>query len=795
MARRRLKWGAASSPGVRYLRLVSGLLAVMVLAAAFTVAVVQLQSSVAAYLAANGIWSRGQAETVRYLDRYAETGNPEALEQARSWHETPLGYLRARRAMESGTPDYDLAREQFRRGRGDSQDIPRLITLFRFFSAAPYFREAVEAWRETDRHILALGRIADQLEAEWTSDDPSRQRIREVRDQLERLSRELINHATAFRGAMLKASHMLTWLLSVAGIGFFLILGGFAALLMLRITRAIRQSERKFRATFEQAAVGIAQGDKQGRFLEANQALCNILGYSREDLLQLRYPSLIHPEDKWVGRHERLAAAAGKLDSYTIEQRLIRADGETIWVKVTVSGFSDHANPSAMRYIGIVEDISESRRLSEELSHQATHDELTGLLNRRAFERHLGDYLRRAHSENSVHALCFIDLDQFKIVNDTQGHEVGDQLLRQVAEHLGEHLRKGDLLARLGADEFGLILDRCDPQSAMMVADKLRRALNEATFMWHGYTFSAGCSIGVVPITSAAADTMELLRAADAACHLAKEQGRNRVHLADDDDTELSERREQMEWVGRIRSALEQDRFYMDAQSIALLDDSTCMRYEVLVRMLDEDGNTVSPGAFLPASERFGLAHLIDRWVLEHVCRQLQAHPAHLAELEACHVNVSGRSFDNGDFVDFVVGLLEQYAIPPEKLCFEITETAAIRHLADVHAFMERLGSLGCTFALDDFGAGLSSFGYLRDMPVDLLKIDGSFVRNIANDQTDRAMVRAINDIGQTLGKTIVAEFVEDDDALSVLRQMGVHYGQGFGIHRPSSFLALIGPD
>ena len=509
----------------------------------------------------------------------------------------------------------------------------------------------------------------------------------------------------------------------------------------------------------------------------------------------MRYPDLIHPEDKWVGQHERRAAAAGQLESYTIERRLIRADGETVWVKITVSRFDDKNDASGTRYIAIIEDISESHRLSEELSHQATHDDLTGLLNRRAFERDLGEYLRRAHDENSVHALCFIDLDQFKIVNDTQGHVVGDQLLRQVANHLSEHLRKGDLLARLGGDEFGLILDRCDPQSAVMVAEKLRRALDDATFSWHGYNFSAACSIGVVPITSRSNDTTELLRAADAACHLAKERGRNRVHMAEDDDEELSERREQMAWVGRIRAALDEDRLYMDAQSIASLTDPTRVRYEVLVRMLDEKGQSVPPGAFLPASERFGLAHLIDRWVLEHVCRQLEQHPEHLANLEACHINISGRSFDQEDFVEFVVGLLGRYAVPPEKLCFEITETAAIRHLADVHTFMERLGHLGCTFALDDFGAGLSSFGYLRDMPVDLLKIDGSFVRNIANDETDRAMVRAINDIGQTLGKTIVAEFVEDDESLNLLKSMGVHYGQGFGIHRPSSFLAYIAFD
>ncbi len=776
---------------VRYLGLITGLFALAILAAAFTVMVVQIQSGVAAYLSGEAVWSRGQIKTVYYLEQYARTGNAETLKRARRWHDIPLGDLQARRAMENEPFDYTAAREGFLRGQFHPSDIPRVIVLFRFFSDAPYFRDAARAWQDSDRQILELEEIADDLAREWQSEEPSSRRLGELREQLATASYKLGVQATTFRSAMTRLARMMPTILSLASIVFFIIFGVIAMTLIQRLTRALRSSEKKFRATFEQAGVGIAQMAEDGRLLEVNPALCEILRYPREEILKLDYLQLVHPEDK-QNREDVLGKVISEpFVTHTTELRMLCGDGETAWIRLTVSRFTEQADSNAS-YLAILEDISESHRLSAELSYQASHDELTGLINRRAFEHYLEDALNRAKDENSMHVLCFIDLDQFKIINDTSGHFVGDYLLRQVAEIFSQHLRKGDVLARLGGDEFALILEYCDPDKAVEVTEKLRQTLTRTQFAWEDRNFSIGCSIGIVPIASDSVDTTSLLRMADAACYLAKEHGRNRIHLVGDDDQALDERHAQMEWISRIRAAIDNNRLFMDAQYITSLSGAEQSRYEVLVRMRDEDGRVLPPGAFLPAAERFEMAHLIDRWVIGHVLVQLDSHPEHLATLDACHINISGRSFDHRDFLDFVVGLFERHAVPAEKICFEITETAAVRNFADARAFMERLGDLGCTFALDDFGSGLSSFGYLRQLPVDIIKIDGSFVRDIVTDATGRAMVNAISDIGQSMDKMIVAEFVENDSTLKLLRNMGVHFVQGYAVHYPQSFMDII---
>lgn len=783
--------GPGSRQRVRYLGLITGLFALAILAAAFTVAVVQIQSGVAAYLSGQTIWSRGQSKAVYYLSEYARYGEPQMLARARRWYDIPLGDLHARKAMEDTEPDYEAAFEGFIRGQIHPTDIPRLIWLFRLFSDAPYFRDAVSAWQNSDRQILVLGDIADELEREWQAENRSVQSLQALREQLDIASARLDQRVKEFRDAMTRLARLVPTLLSLASVMFFIIFGVIAITLTQRLTRALRSSESKFRATFEQAGVGIAQLAEDGRLLEVNPALCDILRYSRKELLELNYLQLVHPEDR-----ENWEAVPGTVVTESsarqaMELRMLCGDGETAWIRLTLSCFTEQSDSGAS-YLAVLEDISESHRLSVELSYQASHDELTGLINRRAFENYLDEALNHARREGSVHALCFIDLDQFKIINDTSGHFVGDHLLRQVAEMLRQNLRKGDVLARIGGDEFALILEYCEPEKAAEVTDKLRQDLIDSRFVWEDRSFNIGCSIGIVPVTAASVDTDSLLRMADAACYLAKERGRNRIHLVDENDQALVERHEQMEWVGRIRSAIDNDRLFMDAQYITPLASGQHMRYEVLVRMRDEDGRVLPPGAFLPAAERFEMAHFIDRWVIEHVLMQLDRHPDHLAMLDACHINISGRSFDHQDFLDFVIDLFERYAVPARKICFEITETAAVRSFSDVRVFMERLGRLGCTFALDDFGSGLSSFGYLRQLPVELIKIDGSFVRNIVTDETDRVMVNAINDIGQSLDKMVVAEFVENDNALKLLREMGVHFAQGYAVHYPHSFMEVI---
>lgn len=773
------------------LGLTLGLLLVAALAAGFSVTVVQIQSAIAAYIGGQSAWSRAQLATIHHLDGYAETGHADALERARDRLAVPLGGLAARRAMEATPADSAAARAGLLQGLNDPEDIGQMIWLFRLFAGTPIFQEAVQVWWESDTHLLELVTLADQLENEWQSTDPSLAEIARLRVQLNDVNHRLAPLTEDFRRAMTDASRVMRRILSLSSVAFLLTLGLIAGLLGWLLLRTITAAERKFRATFDQAAVGMAQVDATSHLLDVNQALCEILRYPKQQLLGVRYHDLVHPDDWEIGREPRREIQAGRLDSYTLEQRLLCRDGDSVWVKLTVSLMKETSDYSP-RYVAIVEDVSESRRLSTELNHQATHDALTGLANRRAFERSLAEALRKARTENSTHALCFLDLDQFKIVNDTSGHAAGDHLLCQMADLLQRNLREGDLLARLGGDEFAIILQGCNLDRARPITEKLRQAIADTTFAWEDTTFSPTCSIGVVTVTAESADTGSLLRAADIACYLAKEQGRNRVHLIHEDDRQLAERRGEMKWLSRIHDALAEERIFLDAQRLVSLTQPEKLRYEVLVRLIDEQGATIPPGAFLPAAERFGAAHRIDRWVIEHVCAQLAAHPEHLARLEACHINLSGRSFDQPDFLDFVIDALERHALPAEKLCFEITETAAVKNLLDITSFMETLSKRGCTFALDDFGAGLSSFGYLRRLPVDCLKIDGLFVRDIANDDTDLAMVRAINEIGQTLKKMIVAEFVETDEALELLREMGVHYAQGYGVHRPCRFKTLL---
>jgi diguanylate cyclase (GGDEF)-like protein/PAS domain S-box-containing protein len=666
-----------------------------------------------------------------------------------------------------------------------------MIWLFGFFEHTPYFRDALQAWRNSDKSLLKLGETLNQIEIARKSQSTDMAQILRLQLQLDSINEQLSNLQTDFRNKMSLAIRIMTKVLSVSTLLFFVLLGSIAAFIVYRLTAAIRISESKFRYTFEKAPMGIAQLDSNGHILDANTALCEVLNYYYKDLLYLQFDQLIHQEDREIGKQQRRTLDQGSRDSVSFKQRLRRSDNSLIWAKTTMSRFNWRHSYS-QRYICILEDVSEHQRLTDELSYQARHDSLTGLINRRAFETYLGEALLKARNENVVHCLCFIDLDQFKVINDTLGHFAGDQLLLQVTQLFTRHLRKSDVLARIGGDEFGLIIDCCEPQEAIKIADILRKNLTELPFVWDERGFNIGCSIGIVPIMANSGDQAELLQAADSACHMAKEQGRNRVILTYQDDKELLARREQMEWIERIRYAIEHNKLYLDAQQIVFLAPKAKTRIEVLVRMQGDNNEVFPPGAFLPAAERFGLAHLVDRWVIEKVCAHLMEHSLELNQFDACHINISGRSFDQDDFADFTLKIIERFKVPADKLCFEITETAAINNLTIVKSFMKKLGEIGCTFALDDFGSGLSSFAYLKQLPVEYLKIDGAFIKNMTTNETDRAMVRAISNIGQTLGKIIIAEFVEDQQTLDSLHKLGIEFAQGYHLHRPNRFEDVI---
>jgi diguanylate cyclase (GGDEF)-like protein/PAS domain S-box-containing protein len=433
-------------------------------------------------------------------------------------------------------------------------------------------------------------------------------------------------------------------------------------------------------------------------------------------------------------------------------------------------------------------DITERKKGEEALSFQASHDALTGLVNRSDFERCLARALDTAHSSQDEHALCYLDLDQFKVVNDTCGHIAGDELLCQIGQLLSKSVRKHDTLARLGGDEFGVLMEHCTPEQALRVADTLRKSVGQFRFVWERQAFRIGVSIGLVPITHASESVAYILKAADSACYAAKDKGRNRVHVYHLDDTELARRHGEMQWVARIDQALEDNRLQLWSQQIVPVKGKAEQgaHFELLLRLIDERGETVPPGAFLPAAERYGLATKLDRWVVGAALDLLSRNPERLDRLHLCCINLSGTSLANEEFLEFVQERLEQSQVSARKICFEVTETAAIANLSRAITFMETLKQRGCQFALDDFGSGLSSFAYLKTLPVDYLKIDGAFVKDIVDDKVDMALVRSINDMGKVMGKRTIAEFVENNAILEKLRKIGVDYAQGYGISRPA---------
>jgi diguanylate cyclase (GGDEF)-like protein len=444
--------------------------------------------------------------------------------------------------------------------------------------------------------------------------------------------------------------------------------------------------------------------------------------------------------------------------------------------------------------------IQQVRETSGEMHYHATHDALTGLVNRSEFEVRLRRVLQKVGEDRSEHALLYIDIDQFKLVNDSCGHAIGDQLLQEVGKLFATTIRTRDTLARLGGDEFAIILEHCPADQAQRVAQQICEAMSNFRFSHDDRSFRVGASIGLVPVDDRWTTTAAIMQAADAACYAAKEAGRNRVHLWFDTDTAIRVRAGEMQWAMRIEHALDQNQFVLHAQRIEELGNPSDgiwaqgIRAEALLRMTQDEGGLVPPGAFLPAAERFHLASRIDRWVLQHALAWLQALPD-VRAIRTLSINLSGQSIGDRAFHRHAIESFRE-AGPRicAQVCVEITETAAVTNMADAAAFIKQIRALGVQVALDDFGAGASSFGYLKTLPVDYLKIDGQFVRDVVDDPMDEAAVRCFAEVASILGVKTVAEFVDRPEVLAKLRAMGIDYAQGFLLHRPAPLGDLLLP-
>ena len=551
---------------------------------------------------------------------------------------------------------------------------------------------------------------------------------------------------------------------------------------------ALKASESRYRELYENVVAGVFQTTPDGKFMAANPALVRLLGYASEDeLLELSIGEdlYVHAEDRanWL----RNMAAAGEIRNAELVLR--RKDGRKIVVLENSRAVRDEQG-NILYYEGTLTDITEAHELSRQLSYEASHDALSGLINRREFEMRLQRALDAAQATGTSHAVCYLDLDQFKIINDTCGHVAGDELIRQLAHLLQNRVRSNDALARLGGDEFGLLLHDCSMADAVGIANALLRAVEQYQFVWGASTFTVGASIGVVPLSSNFRRITQVLQAADAACYAAKDEGRNRVHVYQEDDTVVAQRHGEMQWVARVKRALNENRFFLEAQPIVPILEAgtqpTAPRsYELLLRMRELDGSVVPPGAFLPAVERYNLTQRVDRWVISNALHWLAANPATTQRIGRVYVNLSGDSLSDPQLHDFIRTMLDETRVQPVKIGFEITETAAIGNLTRANQLIAELRRLGCAFSLDDFGSGVSSFAYLKALTVDWLKIDGLFVGNIVHDRVDYEMVRSITDIGHVMGKKVVAESVESTAVLERLRQMGVDYAQGHALGSP----------
>jgi diguanylate cyclase (GGDEF)-like protein/PAS domain S-box-containing protein len=472
---------------------------------------------------------------------------------------------------------------------------------------------------------------------------------------------------------------------------------------------------------------------------------------------------------------------------------LIRRDGNELYIESTAAPIRDPVG-NVTGGVLVFHDVSESRELNRRLSYAASHDILTELVNRREFETRLERALKSAKARETAYAVLYLDLDQFKIVNDACGHNAGDALLKQIGALLKSKIRWRDTLARLGGDEFGVLLESCTMDEALRTAENLREIIGEFRFVWDERTFRLGVSIGVVPITPATDDVASLLSAADSACAAAKDAGRNRVYNYQENDIDLMKRRKEMQWAARISNALDENRFELFRQTIQPLQANAEQgaHYELLIRMRDEGGQLIAPGLFIAAAERYGLMTAIDRWVIQSAFRWLVSEADERERLALCSINLSGQSLADEKFLPFVIDQFQKSGLSGACVCFEITETAAIASYSQANRFIHALKEIGCRFALDDFGTGLSSFGYLKHFPVDFLKIDGSFVKEMLHDPIDREMVRSINEIGHLTGKKTIAEFAENAEIITMLRGMGIDFAQGYGVSEPKRLLQAV---
>ena len=548
---------------------------------------------------------------------------------------------------------------------------------------------------------------------------------------------------------------------------------------------ALQFEKERAQVTLSSIADAVITSDDKGLVIYMNDAAERLTGITISNAAGQSLQCLFHlmTEDKTASLDSAwLTDAASAFN----EVLLARVDGQTFTISKSASPLHD-ANGLLFGTVTVLHDVTMLRALSQQLSYQARYDALTGLINRYEFDCKAQAAIEDVASGSRAHCLAYIDLDKFKIVNDTCGHAAGDFLLKQLAEHLKAKVRSSDSLARLGGDEFALLLMGCSLDKAHDIVNSLLQAVKDYCFTFEGKVFKVGASIGLIEMSSNQNHTLgDLLSRADSACYAAKSDGGNRIHIYRANDRLIEDRNSQLQWVSRINAALEHNQYVLYMQPLAGLKMNDEQHCELLIRLQGEDGKLYLPGSFLPIAERYHMMPQIDRWVVNAALTIIARKGA--AFNTVCAINLSGQSLSQEGFLDFVINQIKQHKVNAKQLCFEITETAVITNLNKARQFIQALRAIGCKFSLDDFGSGLSSFAYLKNLSVDIIKIDGLFVQAIANNTIDRAMVESINNIGHVMGLQTVAEFAENDAIINMLKEIGVDYAQGYGVAMPALF-------
>ncbi|WP_341326521.1 EAL domain-containing protein [Methylotuvimicrobium sp. KM2] len=541
---------------------------------------------------------------------------------------------------------------------------------------------------------------------------------------------------------------------------------------------------RKLNLAVENSPNLIYITDSKGTIEYANPKIFEISGYTAEEIIG-KTPHIFSSGETPPHEYQELwsTITSGKIWRGILKNR--KKTGQLYWAQQSIAPMLDSDN-RVTNYVAIQEDVTEILAQRDMITYQATHDPLTDLINRTEFDRRLKRIINTAKTKGSTHVLCYLDLDNFKIVNDTCSHTAGDELLRQISRQLSTLIRNRDSLARLGGDEFAILMEHCTLEQAQATAERIRQHIERYQFRWDDKSFRIGVSIGMVTIHAENGGFDELLKRADIACYIAKQDGRNRSHVFTESDQACIDYRNEAAWPEKIEQALSHNRFRLYRQRIVALKSIEGDHYEVLLRLQEDSGKIIAPNAFLPAAERYQLAASIDRWVIQQVFNWMLEHPDRLSSLTLCSINLSTAGLNDKGLIEFIIDRFMQTALPAEKFCFEITETATIVNLTAATQFITSLKELGCRFSLDNFGSGLSSFAYLKNLPVDFLKIDGVFVRDIETDSVALAMVKSINDIAHVMNKKTIAKFVENDSVMKILLDLGIDYVQGYGSDEPS---------